>query len=468
MDKAQAAIFYFLLGILAVLPFGVGIYSWAWGYFALLSLLLFTFWTTIQAFRGARLPGAVRDYRWMLWSAVAVLTYQALKAVPVWPLRLVQLLSPETAEIYAFADIGIPRSIFSLSLDAGLAMREVVRVAAYFAVFFMILAMVKTKHQASQLANLLLTVVFVVGLWGLLDFFWSQLGRGRAAGLFGNANYFAGFLELGLGLAAGLLFVQEGHAGRTAWRTRLVGIIDWVMSWRAKLVLVFVVLLGGLFASGSRGGALAFLAALLISVLLMSKGQRSGLHARRFILWLGLISVTSITWLGADALMSRVGPGQMDQAARLSYWASGMRMVEDFPLFGMGGGSWRYAYALYRDPELPAAALPLHAHNDHVQMLTEHGVIGYTLMGLFVGSALFLLVKALRKRRDRFVKGIVFGALVSTLSLLFHAFTDNNFQVTPTMAYFFAILSLGLAAARLPSAGRSGSDGTSRRHSGAD
>lgn len=451
-DNVRESVFYLLLVALAVVPFGVGTYWWAWAHFATAILLLFTVWTGIQAFRRARLPGALHDYRHILQFAAAFLIFLVLKAVPVWPAGLVGSVSPGAGEIYAFADEGTARAGYALSVDAGLAMREIARVAAYFAVFFLVLVLVRTRRQAMLLANLLLLVAFVIGLWGLVEFLWSQHGRGRAAGLLGNANYFAGFLELGLGLAAGLLFSREDRAGPSAWRSRLVCLIDWVMSWRANLVLVFVVLLGGLFASGSRGGTLAFVSALLVSMVLLVKGRESSPHLRRFVVLLVLICVTSVVWLGADALWSRIEPGKGDQAVRLSYWTSGLQMVRDFPMVGIGGGSWRYAYDLYRDPALPAYALPLYAHNDHVQMLAEHGLIGYLLMGLFIGSVLLVLASALRNRRDRFVRGIVFGSLVSSLALLFHAFTDSNFQVTPTTAYFFAILGLGLAVARFRNA----------------
>lgn len=438
--------------VLAALPFGVGLYGWTWTYFVTATLLLFTVWSGMQTYLAARLPGALHDYHRILQFAAAFLGFLAFTVVPIWPAGLVGVLSPGAGAIYEFADVGMPRTGYAFSLDAGLAMRNVPRVAAYFALFFLVLVLVRTRRQAMLLANLLLLAVFVVGLWGLVEFLWLQHGRGRAAGLFGNANYFAGFLELGLGLTAGMLFARQDRAGHSAWRSRLVVLIDWVMSWRANLVLVFVVMLGGLFASGSRGGTLAFVAALLVAVVLLVRGRESSPHLRRFVVSLVMICVTSVAWLGMDALWSRIESGNHDQAARFSYWASGLRMVEDFPLFGIGGGSWRYAYAMYRDPQLPANSLPLHAHNDHIQMLAEHGLIGYLLMGLFIGSVLLVLASALRNRRDRFVRGIVFGSLVSSLALLFHAFTDSNFQVTPTTAYFFAILGLGLAVARFRNA----------------
>ena len=211
-----------------------------------------------------------------------------------------------------------------------------------------------------------------------------------------------------------------------------------------------VVALAALFASGSRSGTVSAVIAVLAAGAVYVSRTGAGKHRRRFVFTLGTMLLVSLSWLGADVLMTRVGNTEVADLSRLSYWRSAAEMVRDYPIVGMGGGAWFNAYPHYRDPELRTYSAPRHTHNDYMQMLAEIGIVGFVLFALLIVIALWHLLSALRERNDPFVRAIVFGSLTAMLSLLLHGFTDNNFQVTSTSAYFYVIMALGLATARLP------------------
>lgn len=454
--RTDSALFALLFVLLTFAVFATAGPLWHWTYLVIATFVVFTCWALLKAFQKAPPPGVFAHYRVLLLLSGAALGYATLKSLPIWPAPLMAVLSPNVVESFRVAGIDgwNGSGLFALSIDAGLALREFLRTASYFAIFVLVLVLVRTRTQARWLAYGMLVVISSITLWALWDYLVVGLGRGRARGNFQNANLLAGFIELGIGLAGGLLYAQPVGVQRHSWRGRVVGAVDWLMSWRAGFIVLFIMLLGALFATGSRGGTLSIVAALLVSATLLLRQRRSIAESRRLIGVLVLLTAMSVTWLGADVLLKRVGEGRFEATSRLSYYRSALQMATDYPLFGMGGGSWIHAYSQYRDPALSPSLVPVHTHNDHLQMLAEHGVIGYLLFGTFVLTALRALVRTLNTRHDRFVRGITFGSLAATQSLLFHAFIDNNFQVTVTMAYFFAILGLGLAAARLPSARR--------------
>lgn len=456
--KAEQIIFVLFLCILVGLPFFRVIPGWHWTFFTTVVFALVAAWASLQALHNSPVPATLRSHRGLLVFALAALGYLLLKSLPIWPEGVVALLSPNIREIFRIAGVDgwNASGLYALSIDAGLAMRELLRTAAYFAVMFLVLVLVNSPRRARIFAYALVLSVAVVGLWGIIDLFLLQGVRGRASGVFSNANLFAGFLELGIGLAVGLLYSQQQRLQYGSWRSRVVGVANWLLSWRALFVVLLLVMLAALFASASRGGNVSIVLGLAVASAALLRHQRSRTDAKRFFAGVMLLCVVTVSFIGADALLDRVGEGKINPGFRLTYGQSGMQMAADYPLFGMGGGSWRYAYSQYRGPEVSPQVMPFHAHNDHLQMLTEHGATGYLLFGAFILAALRVMVSTLQHRRDPFIRGVAFGALVATLSLLFHAFTDNNFQVTTNMAYFFAIIGLALAVARMPSARREG------------
>ena len=57
-------------------------------------------------------------------------------------------------------------------------------------------------------------------------------------------------------------------------------------------------------------------------------------------------------WGGAEIVFDRFEVGSDDTPIRLGIWRSGIQMVADYPLLGMGGGSWRFAWAQYRGADV--------------------------------------------------------------------------------------------------------------------
>lgn len=300
------------------------------------------------------------------------------------------------------------------------------------------------------MATVVAVVVGAHGLWGLVGLFVINLGHGRAEGLFGDPNLFAVFIEIGLAVAVGLYLgaSRRGtHGGR--WRTRLMHWIDTLMSSRGLVVALILVLFTALFASGSRGGAVAAVASLGIATILHQRRERAGkvLHVAVLLV---TVAVASLVWFGGQVVLERLELTDLGSGARPSIWRSAVAIMGDYPAAGIGAGAWRFAYPGYREPELGGYWLPTGAHNAYLQLLAEHGIVGFLLLGSAVVLTVVRLTVALRERHDRFIRGVLFGSLATVFSLLLHSFLEGGFQTFTSTAYFYSILALGLATARLP------------------
>ena len=102
-------------------------------------------------------------------------------------------------------------------------------------------------------------------------------------------------------------------------------------------------------------------------------------------------------------------------------------MLEHYPVFGAGAGSFYGAFPRYRGPEI--AAYYDHAHNDYTQFLVETGPVGAFLIGSLPLLALINAVLALSRRRDPLARGFAFAVLMGVCAIAIHSTVDFNLQI---------------------------------------
>ena len=289
--------------------------------------------------------------------------------------------------------------------------------------------------------------------------FFEPLEGGLPYGPFVNRNHFAGYMLLAVPIALGLLAdAWRAYARRLGdspnARRSLVG-----LQTREGTRLVYAALppllgIGALVASTSRGGILAFCAALAIAAV--------GVRARRGTpAWAAALVFVAValTWFGLERLEVRFlrasddAPGRTVvwreslQAMHGSRWATGYgfnayaEALSRVPAWALPRGAtpWPAAVAVplaagerlgYRAPgDLPGLAWYREAHSDYVQLLVETGVPGL-LVGLW--AALAALAAA---RRDPWL----FAALAG---VLMHAFVDFDLQIPAIPALFVVLAAL--------------------------
>ena len=109
-------------------------------------------------------------------------------------------------------------------------------------------------------------------------------------------------------------------------------------------------------------------------------------------------------------------------------------------MLGSGGGSFYTAFTRYRGDDI--TAFYDHAHNDYVEFASETGVLGLTIMGLFVLGALVQALRALAQRKDPLPRGIAFAVIMGTTAILIHSTVDFNLQIPANAATFMLLQAL--------------------------
>jgi O-antigen ligase len=269
---------------------------------------------------------------------------------------------------------------------------------------------------------------------GRLYWVWKPESGGRMFGPYVNRNHFAGLMELWCPLALGMALVPE-HRLAQRW------------FWSA----LAVVMGGAVVLSGSRGGALSLVVAVVAFTLLIA-GQRGG---KRAVLWLlAAMFVTGGTVLALDRgdLLERykavLRPHQFQQEDATSYrfaaWKDTLTLIRETPVGGSGLDTFATRFPAARS--FATDLIWTHAHNDFLQFLAETGAIGGAL-------ALWMFAAGGREvaRNLRRTSGTATGALLAAMTagcigFLAHGWLDFNFHI-PANASSFAVLA-AVAATR--------------------
>lgn len=263
--------------------------------------------------------------------------------------------------------------------------------------------------------------------WVMVGERWPQY-IGRASGSFSMPNSLAAWLILLLPSAASLaLRRRTGEKSRVWW------------AW------VALVLLCGLALTLSRGAWLALSIALVAWPLSLRRWRwtrRVGV-AVAVIVGVGLAS----TWLyrSQSQVRERVSHALRDSGERTRpiMWVAAWKLFQDAPIFGTGAGSYDALFERHRPEGYPDRTL--FAHNEYLNTLSDHGLVGFAL--LFGGMGV-LVVRCLRGRRDEearragwidsstFTAGLGVGLLAFALQMAL----DFHLKI-PALALAFGVLA---------------------------
>jgi O-antigen ligase len=251
-------------------------------------------------------------------------------------------------------------------------------------------------------------------------------------------NHFAGLMEMGVVLAAGL---AVGHARRGGGLTPA----------SLGLAGLSLALAAAHMASRSRGGILALAGGLaLLAALSAWTTRRGAARPRQMALATGLVglvvlgfAVAAIPGSARQHLATLLrGTADPSGALRVDLAADTLRLAASRPILGSGFGA--YGDAIQAVRRWHGELRPLHAESDALEVLAEGGLIGLLALG-WVGHFLWRGFAArIREGRDPFRKGMAVGALAAVGALSLHSFLDFNLRM-PSNALVFVSL-LGLAA----------------------
>jgi O-antigen ligase len=382
----------------------------------------------------------------LLVSAFVLLFLWGLGCVRQGFVRLVW--SPLYLPAAAFLVLGLVQYVLHRTHDL-IGTREVLLLLTTSLIFFFLAGqlMALSSRRTWRWFGWVVTVYgFALALFSILQFFssqgliyWVVKSPGMAFGPYVNRNHYAGLIEMLIPLAAG--YVLSRPPG---------------YPWRFLLGFTVMVPIVSLLICGSRAGLITLLAELLILSVLLQRWVAGS--TRRSLATAAILGVTL-----AALLFFLVDPGRFSQrlvtianlttspeaslGARRVVTLDSMRMVRDYPLLGIGLGSFRVVYPRYQS--FADSSIWDHAHNDYMEALSETGLIG----GLLMLAALLLFFRLafsrVRERMQTETGWIQLGAALGACGLLVHSLFDFNLHIHANAIWFVVCVALATSPVRV-------------------
>jgi O-antigen ligase/tetratricopeptide (TPR) repeat protein len=353
-----------------------------------------------------------------------------------------------------------------LSIAPSLSRELVLKLTAYSALFFLVLlypfgpslngetekrfyrylliALLATGLTVSCIA--ILERVFWNGkiLWIFVPYDWGRAwpdAMNRARGPFVNPDHFGSYLNMVLPIAiAGVVF-PTFLVRRNSEPFRVFCAVT--------VLVASLALLLSLSRAGWIGAVIGFYSLVELSTFI-PREKRPALFR---LSWKAAVPLCALALVVIIATSSLVAGGSGRQAAdqrlqetlsqhrslefRVGVWRDTLPMVRDFPLFGIGLGTFQDIFAHYKKPPWMANSIR-EAHNDYLELLASTGVLGFGLLGWFLVAVGVRLYRGIRVLPPDILP--VGAALTAGMSAMaFQEFFDFNLQI-PANAILLTLL----------------------------
>jgi len=313
----------------------------------------------------------------------------------------------------------------------------------YLTIFYLTIHTVRTRSQFRQLIYLIIGIATFLSIFGLFKLagsnpfpWWDYVDLknvyvGRMTSTFGCPNHLAGYMEMAILLILGLFLL--------GYRSGIV----FVLAYLSFLLLTALVL------TLSRGGWIAS----LLGLSFMSFALLTSRYFQRKKLIMALIGgflAMALIVLASTPVVERILTIEQREdipnfSARVTAWGGIVEMIKDYPVLGIGPGTFSFIFTQYQPPGLKAHYTM--AHNDYLHFTSE---VGLPLIAIIVWMIIALYRKGFRKFKNpsRLVRGITLGAMSGITAILVHSISDFNLHI-PANALLFIVL-VAIVVAPLP------------------
>jgi O-antigen ligase len=351
----------------------------------------------------------------------------------------------------------------SISLSSHATRTGLLKIFSYLGAFLLVINYVDSKRKFLRISVAIVVSGILIAILGIIQkvteapkiyWFWEALFKKDSSffGPFVNPNHFAGYMEMVIPVAIGLFIWQWRNLVREQARGVREFLINIGSEKGCKLILFsFLILLmvGALFLSSSRAGVISFLGSMIYLLVMVVRRE----EARRNILIVVVLLISGcsfLVWMGIRPLVEEFSTIQdisrdYDIQYRFQNWRDSLRLVRDFPLFGVGLEAFPSLFPKYKTSSLQYYYLYL--ENDYLQLLCEMGILGFGIFLWFVLSFVRALGFWNPKLGGEEVSGIqyiyLYGCSTGVIAIMIHSFWDFNMHI-PSNAMLLSML-MGLA-----------------------
>lgn len=380
-----------------------------------------------------------------LWAADCLLGGEICLSRSVLQIPLILLGAYGLVQIIPFGTYSesagvssIPRTISVEPFATQLTTLHIFALAAFFS---LALVCLNTAARLRKMAAVITIFGFVYAFYAILQSVLSpekiygiyQPQSARPFGSFVNRHDFAAVIEMVISIPLGLMFA--GAVGRD----------------KRLLYIVAIALMGSaLLLSGSRGGLVSLVAAILLLVILTTraKGRKDFVLKAAMSGLLLLAAIGGAVFVGGDTSLTRFSDAAATDnlsSSRNQIWAVTLDVISNHLPFGAGLGAFAQAYTKFDT----ASGLERveQAHNDYLQMLADAGLVGLVIGALFL---FWFFREAVRNTAgsNTFRRGIALGAFAGCFAILVHSIFDFVLHITAISVMFLTLMAMLVASGR--------------------
>jgi O-antigen ligase len=333
---------------------------------------------------------------------------------------------------------GIPRTISVFPFATQLSALHFLALAFFFSA---VLLLLDSAGRVRKLVLLITIFGAAFAFFAILQFVLSptriygiyEARSGAPFGTFVNRHNFAAYMEMTMALPLGLMFA--GAVNRD----------------KKLLYITGIGLMGvALLLSGSRGGLVAFLAQIVL-LLILTVGSKSRSNAvLKTVLAVVLVAaiVGGSFFVGGESSLTRLAETAASQditTDRAHIWRVTLDVITNNLPLGAGLGAFGVAYTAY--DTYSGLERVEQAHNDYLQVLADAGLVGLAVGGLFLFLIIRLGMQASRSS-NLFRRGVAVGAFSGIFAILVHSIFDFVLHTTAISILFLVLAGLLVAATR--------------------
>jgi O-antigen ligase len=324
--------------------------------------------------------------------------------------------------ILALLVIAAASTIFSIDRTASISAWP--KIITYVLLFYLVVNNINTREKIRRVAITIICVGAFLSIFGLIEYLKSiDAGKAFVSATYDNRNHFAGYLEMAIPVAIGMLYTMTETGKRI------------ILGYAIMLMVVALIL------SLSRGGCAALVISICVMGILLSK---TGRLARKVWLPLTFLSVVfvALAIIGTNPLTKRVleTRKQMEDLTnygRIKTWEGTINIIKDHPLSGTGVGTFAAVFPRYKPPDKRNDVE--YAHNDYLHMISETGIFVFPFIFWLIFNSLRTGITTFLHTKSRFKQGITLGTVAGIVAILIHSFVDFNLHI-PANAILFIVL----------------------------
>jgi O-antigen ligase len=265
-----------------------------------------------------------------------------------------------------------------------------------------------------------------------------------------NPNHFAGYLQIALAVAFGLLWREVLHYRSSRGEHQRGQRFENIFMRTSVRVLLWGMIAAGIALTESRGGILT--AAIATVVLLSIAPAHPRIQSRRWsFAAAGMGAMAAAVGLTALAVKQQpilrfLASDPRDPASDLRFhlWRLSVEAWWQFPLLGSGLGAFRDAFRHVQPRDFNY--LVEFAHSDPLQLLVTGGLVGLALGATAVGATLVALLRHWYREPRREESAFLLASFGAIVSLLLHGLVEFNLSIPAIPATLACVAGFGWAA----------------------